>query len=632
MPDKWAQYAQPTAAIEPTAVQKSPGDKWQQYAKPAETADTSSKPDPGLRDQAENWINETFSDVPSDGSQSGGSRIAAGIHNLGSHGAKTIAAPFLHPIKMAEGFMPQSTPEKILGPAATAGRMAWDMGKGILKDYQEHGLGAAAGDAAGAYLLGKGTEAVVGAPGGLKRIVAGDVTKPIVGEGTTPLQRYNTAKNYGVQLNAADATNAPIPKMLRNVNEHSLTGSHVYEAAKGRNVEAVNRAADEMLNSMSPVSREEGGKIMQGNLEQNRVGLENGANDRYQDLSAAMGDKPMAGSEAVGATARKILEEEEPFNRQYPHLEPKQAMGIVRDVANRFKPFRTAPTSFLDAPDSEFAVPQEPAPPVRGLTYPEAQNIRSRTMDVTRRTNDLTADRGIGLLKQIVESTDDAIANSEGGLPPHLAETYRDANARWAEMKEKYDDPSSPLFHAIRTENPSTLVRGIGEQTPEAVRDLIPRIGPEGTGALQRGVAEHVMGVDKFGQRNLSGFGKRMERVPADYRDELYHPRPLFSDELGPQSDDYRGPIKDIGSITNVLEKDLNSSGTAKQGQKLAEAVALPTGLPLLQYPLARIMNSPKLVDWLMKPKGPRSPFVSPAAGAAGASGLLRNREREARQ
>jgi hypothetical protein len=45
----------------------------------------------------------------------------------------------------------------------------------------------------------------------------------------------------------------------------------------------------------------------------------------------------------------------------------------------------------------------------------------------------------------------------------------------------------------------------------------------------------------------------------------------------------------------------------------------IPTaGAPLLQYPLAKIMHNPGVVDWLMRPHAAPNPFFAPAAGAAG--------------
>jgi hypothetical protein len=497
-----------------------------------------------------------------------------------------------------------------------------------VRQYAEspHPLTDIGGDALTAGIMGGMAKTLPqhGPIEGTRQLLSSGVDKPIPGEGNaTPRERYNTAKSYGVDLNAADATNNPILNVVRHTGENSLLGGPTYEAARAKNVGALNTAADTTLDAMSPLSREEGGTLMQKNLEGDRQRLEGGASDRFEDLSAAMGNRPMDGSEALGKLAQNIREQETPFNEKYPHLVPKQAMGIINDVADRFQPGEPVKSSLLD----EFGKPiyTDPPPPL-GLTYPEAQNIRSRTMDVTRRTNDLTADRGIGMLKQIVGGADDAITNSAGGLNPNQLEIYRDANQRYAEMKDKYDNPQSPLYSAIRTDNPSSLTKGIGQKTPEQVRDLIPRLGPEGTGAMQRGVAEQAMGTDKNGNRNLAGFGKRFYSLPEDYRQELFQPNPLFAGENPPMSDDFHQPLQDLASTSTALSNDLNPSGSGKLAQKILEGGALfhpaTMAAPLLQYPAAKLMHSPAAIDWLMKPSSlsePQNPFFAPAAAVAGA-------------
>lgn len=526
--------------------------------------------------------------------------------------AKSLIKPWLHPFKSVASYPGFVDPSKQGGPIQDIVDNP-DKGEGIANALTDTGTGLA---------LGGMTKLVPehGPIEGTRRLLSSGVDDPIPGEGETPRERFETAKRYGVNLNAADATNNPILRAVRHVGENSLLGGSTYDAARASNVGALQTAANTTLDAMSPLSREEGGRLMQSNLESDRAGLESKAGDRYQDLSEAMGDRPIDGSESLGTLAQNIRDQETPFNEKYPHLVPKQAMGIINDVADRFKPGEPVKSSLLD----EFGKPiyTAPPPPV-GLTYPEAQNIRSRTMDVTRRTNDLTADRGIGMLKQIVGGADDAITNSAGGLTPSQLEIYRDANQKFAEMKDKYDNPQSPLYSAIRTDNPSSLTKGVGQKTPEQVRNLIPRLGPEGTGAMQRGVAENAMGTDANGNRNLAGFGKRLYQLPEDYRQELFQPNPLFAGEHPPMSDDFHQPLKDVASISNALSKDLNPSGSGKLGQKVVEGSMLlhpfTMAEPLLQYPAAKLMHSPRAIDWLMKPKlstTPRSPLFAPVIGA----------------
>lgn len=178
-----------------------------------------------------------------------------------------------------------------------------------------------------------------------------------------------------------------------------------------------------------------------------------------------------------------------------------------------------------------------------------------------------------------------------------------------------------PFRKAAYTPNPESLVRGVGDRSASAMRDLAPRIGPEGVGAIQRGTAEQLLGTDKHGQFNFPTFGRQLQLMPDAYRSELFG--------------EHEQPLKNIATTANALDFRPNPSGTAginlKHGE-MAEGGAAATGLlmghpaPLVatglyhgsQYAAARLMNSPAFVDWLMtpnaKPMGNTNPFTSAAA------------------
>jgi hypothetical protein len=91
----------------------------------------------------------------------------------------------------------------------------------------------------------------------------------------------------------------------------------------------------------------------------------------------------------------------------------------------------------------------------------------------------------------------------------------------------------------------------------------------------------------------------QLNRIPEAYRNELLSPE----------------QTQGLGHITNTigaLGKDFNPSGSGKLIQNVGEMNALGYSLlghpaaalePLLQYPIAKAMNSPKVVNWLMDQK-----------------------------
>lgn len=766
MPDKWAQYAQPTTAVQPSDVQKQPGDKWAQYAQPAEAAadppavaskPAAAKPKQGLTDEngpiagplrsigrsALSMIGMKpgpngdygFNDVPTDGSQTYGSKLGAQLHNLGNHAVRTLAAPILHPVDTLQSFQPQSTAESVLGPGAVALRQIGQAGKGMYEDYKQHGIGAAGGDALGMYLSGKAADAVAGVPGGLKRIVTGDVNAPIAGADFSPAERYEAAKRVGVQLPPAQAVNSPILRGLDKFNREGLLSAPMHEELAAKNAGALSDATDATLQRLSPHDPETGGRIVQDKLKQPFVDLQNRANDTMtqlsplgkeqggsrlqsllkndqkslQDSSSALqqdtrdeyGNLPIQSYHPMRSTARTILEQNAPVEALTPNLAPKQVRSIIRDISK------------MGVPGEDGQVPAHP-------TIGNLMDIRSRLLDVNANNPELVRGAAEADIDRQVGATHQTIEDS---LPPEGLGNWLKGNEIWKDMKGTYDNPSSPFYHAVRTPTPSTLTEGIGSPTPEGVRGLRKRVGDEGVGIVGRGVGEKLLGRTGTGEYDLKNFGARLERTPEEYRNELFGngpheqlqkiggdyrelqpfekgaytsnpeelthgigpetaagvrqlreipvkpqgavgpnaPRigeegmgavrrgvatdllgktatsgynfPTFAGKLARMNEGYRnelfGPehqtLKDIGMTSNALDTDYNRSGSGKLTQKILEGTALASGLvhplaaiePLAQFPLGKIMTSPRVSDFLMKPSSRPSPAVGVAAGAA---------------
>lgn len=640
MPDKWAQYAQPTTAVQPSDVQKQPGDKWAQYAQPAEAAaappaaaskPAAAKPKPRLTDEngpiagplrsfgrsALSMIGMKpgpngdygFNDVPTDGSQTYGSKLGAQLHNLGNHAVRTLAAPILHPVDTLQSFQPQSTAESILGPGAVALRQIGQAGKGMYEDYKQHGIGAAGGDALGMYLSGKAADAVAGVPGGLKRIVTGDVNAIPAGATESPLRRFTSARNLGVNLDAADATGSPILNGVKKLGEHSLAGSHIYENLKGANTTALTDAMDRFKTGLYDGDREAIGSEIQNGLKHNQKSLQEDADNGFQSLPQ---DVELPGLRKVGSRAQEMMKENEDYQQLFPSLTPNRAMSVVGDVGGIGPQPPAAPKMSAFVDESGAPIPSSvQQPPPKPLSFGTGQKLRSDLLEFTRKNPDIVAGQGDAMVRELTGGTDDAMVGGESQLTPSQKATFRDANAKWRDMKETYDDPSSPFYHAVRTDNPSTLAGGVGPKTAENARNLVNRFSPfertgPALGALRRGTVESALKSTNDGSPNFRRFGTEINRIPADYRAELFSPG-------------QNETLRDMASTSNVLSKDFNPSGTAKQGQKLAEATALiPTGgAPLLQYPVAKFMTNPGAVDWLMKPSAQPGPAAGVAAAAA---------------
>jgi len=615
-------------------------------------------------------------------------------------------------------------------------------------------------------MLPLGIEAGRHVPEIVRRSIAGDINEPIPGMGgMTPASRFAAVKRLGINPNAADATNSPILQMVRRGNEGSAAGGHIYEKTKGANIEALTAAtndtldaqspsdpetsgryimdqlqkpfidlqnrADDSISSLSPLGREQGGARLQSILKSDQQDLYQRGGDQEQAIRDQYGDMPIASYDPMRSTARTILQQNAPVDQLVPHLQQKQTRGIMQDIAKLGQPQPAPPGSafsILDAvanPDRPQGVQSAAPRPTVG----DLLDMRTRLMDAQKNNNELVKGSAAADIDQQVGATHQSI---ERTLPPEGNEDWLKANEIWRDMKETYDDPSSPFYHAVRTPTPSTLVEGVGGPSPEGVAALQKRAGDEGVGIVARGVGEKMLGRTNTGEYDLGNFGARFERTPEGYRQALFGDQhdplqkigqdyqqiaplrkaaydtppeklvqgvgpqtgsafrdiapligergvgavqrgvtekllrtdrndqfnfPTFAGKLNNLPGDYQaalfgegpgggGRLHDIGTAANMLDFNPNRSGTGHQVQKMGEvgsmlsapgsALALGmTGHPVLaagavagpgaynaaQYGVARMMNSPRFVDWLMTPRQRPNPFSAPEATAAALGG-----------
>lgn len=156
-------------------------------------------------------------------------------------------------------------------------------------------------------------------------------------------------------------------------------------------------------------------------------------------------------------------------------------------------------------------------------------------------------------------------------------------------------------------------------------------LGPGGMGPIQRGVALNLLGTTKEGGYNFKTFQGQWNKLPQAYREALFTP-------------EQRQQLQDIGNAGTVLHEDVNPSGSARLGQRMAEmgeggasiGTAATGHLGALagtgvyhgaQFALSKFMNSPTFVDWLMKDQGARTALTAPSMNrmipAAVASGAM---------
>jgi hypothetical protein len=275
-----------------------------------------------------------------------------------------------------------------------------------------------------------------------------------------------------------------------------------------------------------------------------------------------------------------------------------------------------------------------PSSPVE-FPFSKVQQLRSDLIGWNEPNKNVISDLPQSWTKHLSGIADNVMTNSEAGLNPSQLATLREANDNWSELKNKFDNPRSPFYNAVRTETPSTLYDGVSSQrVPEIAEAMKSTLGPA-IDAVQRGTIEKALKTTNEGQPNFKTFAGNFNRIPEGYRNALFTPEQAST-------------VKDIGSTGNVLFKDANPAGTAKLGQKMAEALSPVTsaattffmGHPLIaaaevagtgayalgQHSLAKFMNHVPSTDWLMKPAAPLkapikvNPLLPPASAAIAGS------------
>jgi hypothetical protein len=517
---------------------------------------------------------------------------------------------------VSNGDMVADTLDKVI-PGLPIGSRAQE----FLRDARRSPMDAAtnaAGDLLGAGMTAAVTHGVTRLPGLVKTAISGPINEPIAGGTLTPAARYASAKNLGVNLDAADATNSPLFGAVKRVNSNSLFGGPTYEAAKARNTSALTGSTDQFLNQLYPGDRESGGVAIQKALQSNQHGLYGSAQQGFDSLPQ---DIHIPGLAEVGKTAQDIARENSAYQGLFPSLKPTKAMNVVGDVGGLGPqppaPLRLSP--FVDERGQPIPSSAQIAPP-QPASFGTGQKLRSDLLDFTRNNPDIVQNQGNGFIQRLAGQTDDALTNASSSLTPQQLETFRAANADWKDMKQTYDDPSSPFYHAVRTDNPSTLYGGIGTKTPEMARNLGDRLG-SAIQPLRRGVVESALKTTNDGSPNFRTFGTQLNRIPADYRAELFSP-------------DQNVKLRDIANTSNALSQEFNPSGSGHQVQKLGEAASLfqapvtalsghpvlaaaPFGYNAAQYGAAKLMNSPRFVESLMRPPARPSLFSPIVAGGA---------------
>ena len=256
------------------------------------------------------------------------------------------------------------------------------------------------------------------------------------------------------------------------------------------------------------------------------------------------------------------------------------------------------------------------------VTFKQAQSLRSALLD-ERSAMAITRDKAIGLSKQFIRLTDDAMESGGKSLLPIQAgkaneavNAWRIANKFYREGQEKFNKKIIKSLTKTLAENPEVAVRKIFR--PQASRQIkvIKDLVDKGTWQqLKTANLEYIIreSADADGVVLGKTFLSKLNKLGDDTVKMIYNPQELAS-------------IRSIGKMGEILQKPTGGSGgMVIQLMQAGAAMNLLTGgIPqltresaavLIAPPvLSRMIANPTFSKWLGS--GFRMPSSSPAAAA----------------
>jgi hypothetical protein len=446
-------------------------------------------------------------------------------------------------------------------------------------------------------------------------------------------------------------------------------------------VAAQNRA-NQVLSDLSPVGREQGGVQVQGALKAAQGKVYEEAKSLYNDTEKNYGTVPSNDVPSINRVGQKLANQNAAFEQTHPQLKDTRASAIIQNAADLGKDGKSIPlavlirarSGLLDAirgPEItkgtyldqlkllagaydtaiQNSLPQDAGeawrqanakwaqhegmfdtpsnPYYHALRTPSpaslVEGIGAKDVPSVRLLRNTVGDANMGPVKRgVAESLIPRTQTGEYNLAP----LGKNLNNIPDEYRGELFGSDEPRLHELAASGTAEkMAAAPRQQTATTLREIEPHLGDEGMGALRRGTTENLLGSDRFGNHNMQTFGRQSHLLDPEYSRALYG--------------EHEQPLRDLAHTANALDFNPNKSGTAGQVVKYGEGVEglgavlhphllLPTlAYHGLNYGVARLMNSPAVVDWLMRhgepvgpmratprlPGNPPVPYLLPAPG-----------------
>jgi hypothetical protein len=544
----------------------------------------------------------------------------------------SIGSPFVHPLDTAAGLIPKDFATQYSEAQAQPKQsLASGLVTGLGQGFGALALGEAAGAGVrAAPVVARGAADVPDAYRNARANIIGGskLDEVIPGDTVTPRQRYNAAKDMGVNLDTAQATNAPVPKGAKWTTEHSLGGSSKFEANQAANTNALQVQAQKILDQAHPdpmsreefgnsvkdalldhkgqlegqaglpdkanaildsatpdsMSREEFGTGVQTALRNHQQLLNDKASTIFQDLDGKVGGT-MPDMGAVRAQAHNIVQENQNYYKNHPELlsgAPGRAWSIVKSLAD------------TSAEEPKYD------------TWSDLHKMRSDLMNMYR-SPDIVGSNAEGWLKQLTGKVDQSMTGAASGLSAADEAQFRKANDIYSGMKQTYDNPQSPLYHIVRAQDGTVAANSLSKVSPQVakqIRQASSDLGiPELNQQLQRQTIDKLMDPTGNGSPDIQGLPDRLAKAQKEQLGGVLSPRHISDlEDLSRQIQTpgpYDNPRSDVHKIINAKDgvaaatsaMDAGPEGIA-QISKAAQSIGNKDVVPQLQrQTMSRLIN-----------------------------------------
>lgn len=302
----------------------------------------------------------------------------------------------------------------------------------------------------------------------------------------TPEEVLQHAQKEGVQLTPGQATGATTARVLQAEGERSLFGQNQL-------VNAINQQRSNLLSSTSKFAQrldphnlgmtdETAGEAIQNSAKTALSVAKDNANQAYEQVRINQED--LAGDiSSLKDFATSQLE------KRQPHA------ALTRPVYQS-PSTRAALADISDAPDRLGASPSiESLRNLRTEFYEKAHDYSGNIPDNARR-----------MYSQAEAIVDREIMNAAKGTP--FEGNFRDASAQWAAIKDKYDDPQSPLYRILQQRDPARVTQSLLTRASASDVRLMRQEGMQpALEAMKRRVVEDVARNNfRVGAGGLAGY------------------------------------------------------------------------------------------------------------------------------